>query len=483
MGNKTAKIDDPFLLRDRSFVKENEEEPEKSAFKSIKNTILNNIVIISSQLILTTNLILLGHTLYQNKIHFELVMIYQIGIFILELFGKIFILYLLKYSFKENEENSIYRIYIRIKTLLIFLIPIIILPVSLLSNYIMKFILHFNLDIYEHNLIREVWIKYLIYTPVIYLFEILFILNLQLLSYQKMIESVYLYLILFIISHITICWILLYLVKIGLIGLTISYCVNSFIFYFFSNKRIKKLVNYDVQDFIFFIIPHKENFDGKIINLFKNKSLQSLINYDDIVIFHLFFLASLFLNKHQLIVNIIYINFYELIYALFKGFYYNLKNYILKSMNDIKIKRKYVIFFALYFALIILAIFLTLVLIKYLLLDIYLSNGGETLLKSVCNQLKILFPLVILIMGIRMNVNGIIRGMTVALHPIKKYFYISIYAAMCYSLCFYLNYEIVGLWISLLILDLFLLLESIFKAFELFTNFFGNILHSNNNLD
>ena len=71
------------------------------------------------------------------------------------------------------------------KTLLIIIIPIVILPISLLSNYIMDFLLHYNLDIYNHSLIREIWIKYIIYTPAIYLFEILFILNLQYLSYQK----------------------------------------------------------------------------------------------------------------------------------------------------------------------------------------------------------------------------------------------------------------------------------------------------------
>ena len=367
MGNKAAEHnDDPLLLKDKSLVDAIEENPEKSAFKSIKKTIFNNIVIILSQLNMTTNLILLGHTLFQNKIHFELLMTYQIGVFILLLFGKAFILYLIKYAFKENEENNLYRIYIRMKTLLIFLIPIFILPFSLLSKYIMEFILHYNIDVYDQNLISEVWIKYLIYTPVIYLFELLFILNLQYLSSQQKLQTVFFYFIFFYISHIALCWILLYIVEIGLIGLTISYCANSFIFYFFSNISIKKIFKLDDQDFFYFLFPYKENYDGEIINLFKNRSLESLINYDDVVIVHLLFLASLFLNKYQLIINIIYINFYELIFALFKGFYYNLKNYIMENMDDIKIKQKYVEFFSFYFALIILAVFLVLVLIKYI---------------------------------------------------------------------------------------------------------------------
>ena len=82
-------------------------------------------------------------------------------------------------------------------------------------------------------------------------------------------------------------------------------------------------------------------------------------------------------------------------------------------------------------------------------------------------------------MGIRMNLNGIIRGMSVALHPVKKYLYIFIYVVLCYSLCFYFYYEILGLWISLLILDVFLFLESIHKAFILFPQFFPLYLNNN----
>ena len=461
--------DDSMKIFEISMTIPSKESPGLSAFKDIKNSFFNNIVIISSQLIMTTNLILLGHLLYEKKIHYDLFMTYQIGVFILELFGRVFFLGLLKYLFVEKEEN---KNLIGMKTLLVILVPLIMVPLSLLSYYIIKLLLQYNLEIYSQHINKEVWTKFLIFTPAIYLFELLFFLNIQLLTYIKRQRTVLFYLVCFFVAHITLSFILLYVIEIGIIGLTISYFVNSFLFYFFTNITIKKERNYEEQDFIFFLIPNRQNFNSEIFKLLKEKSYISLINYGDVIVIHILFFATLFTNKNQLIVNIIYINFYELICAINKGFYYNLKNYIWEKMEESDYKQKYVKFFSLYFTLITLSIFIVLVLIKYILLDMYLFEGGEIIFKNVSNQLKIIYPICILIMGIRMNLNGIIRGMSVALHPLKKLIYIGIYVICCYFFCFFADFEILGLWISLLIFDVLLVLESIHKANSLFPQFF-----------
>ena len=163
--------DDSMKIYENSIMIPNKETPGMSAFKDIKNTFFNNIVIISSQLILTTNLILLGHLLYEKKIHYDLFMTYQIGVFILELFGRVFFLGLLKYLFLEKEE---YKNFIGMKTLFAILIPIIMIPLSLFSYLIIKLLLQNNLEIYNQNINKEVWTKFLIFTPAIYLFELLF---------------------------------------------------------------------------------------------------------------------------------------------------------------------------------------------------------------------------------------------------------------------------------------------------------------------
>ena len=457
-----------------SFIKPNQESPPVSAFKDIKKIYFNNIVIISSQLVMTANLFLLGHLLYEKKIHYTLFITFQIGVFILEVFGRVFFLGLLKYLFDGKNEN---KIFIKMKTLFVILIPIILIPLSLLSYFIIKLLFQYNLEIYDQHINKEVWLKFLIFTPAIYLFELLLFLNIILLTFHRqLLITVFFYVILFIISHFVLSFILLYILEIGIIGLTISYFVNAFLFYFFSNNKIKNDENYDGQDFFFFLIPHHQNFNCELIELLKKKSYTSLINYVDVVVIYILFFASLFTDRNQLIVNIIYINFYELLSAINKGFYYNLKNYIWEKMDDTDYKQNYVKIFSFYFMLITLGIFLVLVLIKNVLLDLYLFDGGEILIKNASNQLKIIYPICILSMAIRMNLNGILRGMNVALHPLKKLLYIGIYMLLCYIFCFYLKLEICGLWISLLFFDVFLILESIYKAIIYFPKFF----HSSN---
>ena len=52
---------------------------------------------------------------------------------ILEVFGKIIILGLMKYLYEKIEEdNEVYTLYNRMKTSLVFLIPIILFPISIL---------------------------------------------------------------------------------------------------------------------------------------------------------------------------------------------------------------------------------------------------------------------------------------------------------------------------------------------------------------
>ena len=140
------------------------------------------------------------------------------------------------------------------------------------------------------------------------------------------------YVFLFIIAHLTLCWILLYIIEIGILGITISYCLNAFLFYLFSNKYIRKFGEGSNQNF-FFLIPINENFDGEVFNELKKKSFPSLLNFGEMFIIFFLFFASLFTDKNQLIVNIIYLNFYELIVSINRGFYYTLKRYILTNVE------------------------------------------------------------------------------------------------------------------------------------------------------
>ena len=182
-------------------------------------------------------------------------------------------------------------------------------------------------------------------------------------------DPLFIYVISFLVTHIALSFILVYLLDYGLIGLTISYFVNSFLYSVFSNQNIKKSFEEIAQN-IFFLIPSQSNFDGEVFNLFKERSLFSIYNIGDILFLYLVFFMSLFTDKEQLIVNIIYLNFYELIFFINKGFYSSLKNYISTKIEEASKRQKYVLFFAFYFMILALMLFLILIIFDDILLDI-----------------------------------------------------------------------------------------------------------------
>jgi hypothetical protein len=187
-------------------------------------------------------------------------MTYQIGVAIIEFLGKLFILGLLKYLLEKKGSEDLYNTYLKLKTALIFIIPIIMIPISLSSYFIIKSLLKNNLDIYDQSLNKEIYLKFLIFTPMIYFFEILLYLNFQLLSSLDESKALISYLIFFIISHITSSWILLYVLNLGIIGLTMSYSLNSFLFYLFTNIYISNLKEDEAENFL--IIPIKKIFSN-----------------------------------------------------------------------------------------------------------------------------------------------------------------------------------------------------------------------------
>ncbi len=455
---------------DRSVVEERNEKLSVIILKIIANSLLNNIVSTLSRLILTINLILLGHIPIQNKTHYELFMTYQIGVAIVEFFGKLIIIGLLKYLFEKKESEELYYLYLRLKTALIFIIPFIMIPVSISSYFIIKLLLNNNLDIYDQSLNKQIYFKYIIFTPIIYFFEILFYLNLQLLRSSDEAKALISYLNAFIISHIVICLILLYILKIGIVGLTFSYCLSSFLFYLFSNVYISKSKEDESENFL--IIPFKEYFKKEVLTCLKEAGSVSLRNLSDSFIFYLLFIASLFTDRKQLIVNIIYLNFYDVLIGFNKGLYLTLRNYLLYNKEATIRKKKYVIVFSLASLTFAFTLFILLIIFKNILLKIYLINGGDEELQKISESIKIIYAFCVLFNMIQILLYGFIRGMVTPSSIYKNLMYSLICLSLCVLLCFYFDYGIIGLWLSILIMCFLYICENAYRAIFHFKHFF-----------
>ena len=455
---------------DRSVVEIRNENLLITILNVIGNCFINNIVFIVSNFISAINLILLGHILQQNRTHYELFMTYQIGVSIIDFFGRVFILGLLRYNFEKKEYRKLFKTYLRFKTGLIVLIRSIMIPVSLCSYFIIKLLLRNNLDIYNQSLNKQIYFKFLIFSPIIYFFEILFYLNLLLLRAFEEIKAIISYTNLFIICHLVSCWILLYILKIGILGLTISYMLNTFAFYFFTNSYINNKKEEDAQNFI--VIPPKEYIDYNLINILKIASTFSIRYVTDCFLYYILFIATLFTNKLKLIVNIIYLNFYCIANEINKGFYLTFKHYLLHTKESNEEKKKYILVFSLTFFIIILSVFVILIVFKNILMYIYLINGGNEDLKIISNSIQIIYSFCILFNGIQIILYGFIRGMASASPISNKFIYSFIFLFLCLMLCFIYKLSVFGLWIAVLILFLFYTIHNGYNSIIHFNTIF-----------
>jgi hypothetical protein len=263
--------------------------------------------------------------------------------------------------------------------------------------------------------------------------------------------------------------------EIGIFGLTISYGVNSFLFYLFTNNYIQNIREFELQGF-FFLIPGSQNFNMEVLNELKRESSLSFINLGEIFIIHFLFVSSLFTDKNQLIVNIIYLNVYELIFAVNRGFYYTLKKYISTNVESAEKRQQYVANFSLYFMILGLSFFIVLLVFNNILLDCFLFDGGNQFLKNFAKKLKIMFSLCVLLNVIRMLLNGTIRGMNVPFPVIKKIFYCTICIVLCLVLGFVYEKGVYGLWISKFILNLLFVFDNAHKAIIYLPQFFHNYI-------
>ena len=454
---------------DRSLVEIRNEKLSVTILSIIGNCFINNIVFIASNLISTINLILLGHIVLQNKTHYELFMTYQIGICIIDFFGKVFIIGLLRYIFEKKEHRKIYQIYLKLKTGLVLIIPIIMIPVSLSSYFIIRLLLKNNLDIYNQSLNKQIYFKFLIFSPIIYFFEILFYLNLKLLRAFEETKAIISYINCYLISHFVACWILLYILKIGIIGLTISYAFNSFLFYFFTNIYINSK---EEESENFFAFPPKEYIDINVLNTLKEASSFSMRHVCDTLFLYLLFIFTLFTDKKQLIVNIVYIDFYYLLNGINKGFYFTFRQYLLHSKESNEEKKKYTVVFSLTFLAILFVLFAVILIFKNVLMKIYLINGGDINLRTISHSIQTVFSFCVLFNGIQILLYGFIRGMASPSPLMHKFIYSFICLFLCLILCFVYKMGIKGLWYSVLLLCLGFAFGNGYKSIIHFNNFF-----------
>lgn len=413
----------------------------------------------------------------ENKTHYELLVSFQVGILFLDIFGKFFITGLIKAL--KDKSNSV-ATYIELKILILFLILIVLVPVSLASYFLINFILNQCDSEYNKDLNFYVYLNFFIWSPALFCFEIFFLLNLKLLYLTENIKLLLKFLITLFGAHIILSYFLIYVFELGLIGLTISYFVNCLFAYVCSNKKVNhhhfNAENNDNNNFYF--LPNANDFSRNDISNTLKKSKKIALNYFlENFPFYLIFLASIFSDQKQLIVNIIYLNFYEITNAINKGFEITLKNYLIEDDKSYDIKRRFIITFSICFWTIGITLFIILLTFKSSIIYLYLYDGGENQIKTIAKKLNIIFPFCILNNYIFMALNGFAVGLRQDLSYLHFFSYLNPLICMSSCLFFFVQYDysIVGLWVGLLLSSFLYILIYGFKAVQYFKVFFGQV--------
>lgn len=480
---KKEPIDD---LNDISYV--NPEIEYKSTLRLtteiLTDSIFNVLPILLLIIIDLLNLIFIGHienresvlNLKNSTNRIEYFNYFQVGLAFMNLFGFAFALGVTK-TIKKG--NNIQNFFYNTKIILISLTLCIILPMAILSYYLLCF-LYSNEEAEVINMIYIVYTEFILYSPVFIFFTLLLQLNLRALELLNDRSSCFWIFSVNIILHSIFLYIFLYILNWELFGVMLSLTFSSFISYLYSNAIINENVFLTNNNFYFLpdiseIYSNQEK-RNDIIKVMQNNLIAGFVFYSEYSGFGLFLLFSLFINETALTVYIIILNFFSLLHIIGQGFSYTMRHYIRLSMSSYKHshigKKKYVkvlsilaFFIALTFAVIILSL-------EGSIVNIYintklLSNTWSTNPQALFTQVITIYALIIFFDYISKILDGYVKGIdakTTHLLIFKISFFI-LFVPAGLVLCFVFEFGLYGFWIAIYS---YIFIYSIINAFYVY---------------
>jgi Na+-driven multidrug efflux pump len=480
---KKEPIDD---LNDISYV--NPEIEYKSTLRLtteiLTDSIFNILPILLLIIIDLLNLIFIGHmgnttsasNLSESPNHIKYFNYFQVGVAFMNLFGFAFALGVTK-TIKKG--NNIQKFFYNTKIILITLTLCIILPMAILSYYLLSF-LYANEDPEVINMIYFVYTNFILYSPIFIFFTLLLQLNLRALELLNDRSSCFWIFSVNIILHSLFLYIFLYILNWEIFGVMLSLILSSFISYIYSNAVINE--NVFITNNNFYFLPEISEFYSypekrdDLIKVMQNNLIAGFVFYSEYSGFGFFLLFSLFINETALTVNIILLNFFSLLHIIGQGFSYTMRHYIRLSMSSYKHshigKKKYVkvlsvlaFFIALTFAVIILSLDGSIVNI-YLNTKL-LTSSGRTSPQSLFSQVITVYALIIFFDYISKILDGYVKGIdakTTHLLIYKISFFV-VFVPVGLVLCFASDFGLYGFWIAIYA---YIFIYSIINAFYVY---------------
>jgi len=420
------------------------------SFDILSDSFFNILPTLLLALIEGINLILLGH--YDNpntSAGYQLFNFFEIGVVYINLFGFAFAIGILK-SLKK-EISNLEKNYLNTKAILIGIVILVILPLNLISYYILS-------SVYSEEgqaTISNLWIIYknfLVFAPLIVYFQLLLQLNLRIFQIYNM-RSISLWIfILHILLHLFFSYFFVYYLNFQIKGIAFSLIATSLICYVISNKLTD---DYIIREFNFYIIPNI-NFDvDSVIDTMKINFVTGMITYLEYAGMGFFILFSLLINNESLTANIIIVNFISILHIIGNGFSSTLKRYIQLSTSSYKHshigKRKFTkycvsltIIMALVFSLIIL-------MTKSKIVRVYLNESELSYQSKVIylfDHIIKYFSFIIFFDYISRILDGYVKGIDANITHLLffKLSFLLIFVPFGLILCFVYGYGLMGFW-------------------------------------
>ena len=432
------------------------------------------------------NLIFLGHMVDGNT-QYKYFNFFSIGFCYLNLFGFAFSLGVTKTIKKGNDMNSFFH---NSKLILIGIILFVILPLSLISYYLLC-VIYSNEGQETKDFIWYTYKNFLLFSPVYALFQVLLQLNLRALQVFNEIFTCFWLFILNTCFHCVFLYVFVCLLKMSILGVTISLILSSFISYIYSNSLLNDNL-FIKNNFYFFPdteIFSSEEFFSQFKEVIKNCSLAGIVNYSEYSGYGFFLLLSYFISTEALTTNIILLNFFSFLHTIGHGFSYTLRHYIRMSISSHKHshmgKKKFVrlISFLVFFLALLVAV--AILILDGSIVKLYISQTGalNTPYENYTNlftSIASIYSLVIFFDYFSRLLDGYIKGTDAkTTHMlIYKISFVFIFVPAGLFLCFVTNMGLKGFWLSIYVyIIIYALINALYayKSYNSYSIWFNNV--------
>jgi len=436
------------------------------SFDILSDSFFNILPTLLLAFIDTINLIILGHFDSSGKgTGYEYFNYFQIGVVYLNLFGFVFALGTLK-SLKK-EISNLEKNYLNTKLLLIGIVFLIILPLNLVSYYILSSI-YSEEGLSTISMLWYIYRNFLIFAPILAYFQLLLQLNLRIFqNYNMRAMSLWIF-ILHILLHLFFSFLFVFYFNFEVKGIIFSLIVTSVICYFISNKLTN---DYIIRETNFYIFPGTDFDLNSLTETMKINFVTGIITYLEYAGLGFFTLFSLLINHESLTANIILVNFICTLQIMGNGFSSTLKRYIQLSTSSYKHshigKKKFIKFLALLTVSSAFILAILILMTKSKFVYIYLNESDITsfnIISDLFSNVVQYFSFIIFFDYISRILDGYVKGIDANITHLMffKLSFIIIFVPIGLVWCFVYDYGLIAFWA---VIYIYIIIHTILNSF------------------